>query len=86
MRKPPTIIVPECHASDCHHDGDQYTMVKCRNCDQWYCTDHIVMQEGAHQIKSVDPALHGVTYYLGLCLGCLGSERQQRPVNTTWIL
>ena len=81
----PVLIAPECHVSDCHHGGDQYTMVKCRCCEQWYCSDHVDMQETVRQVRTVDPVLHGLSYYVGLCLGCCGAIRQQHPTNSAWL-
>ena len=42
MRKTaPLFIAPECSAPGCHHNGDQYLMVKCRGCGHWFCEEHI---------------------------------------------
>jgi hypothetical protein len=82
----PLLIAPECHAADCQHAGDQYTMIKCRCCEQWYCSDHVDTQETVQLVKTVDRAFQGLSYYMGLCLGCRGEMRQQRPTNSHWLL
>ena len=84
-QRTPVLISPECHAAECHNSGDQYTMIKCRNCEQWYCSEHVDMQETALQVKTVDPVLHGLAYYVGLCLGCRGTMREQHPTNSAWL-
>lgn len=85
-RSKPVLIAPECHAPDCHYDGDQYTMIKCRSCEQWFCPDHIDAQETVQLIKTVDPTFQGISYYVGLCLGCRGTMRQQQPTTSRWLL
>ncbi len=85
-RSKPVLIAPECHAPDCHHAGDQYTMVKCRSCEQWFCSDHVDTEETVQLVKTVDRAFQGLSYYAGLCLACHGEIRQQKPTNSRWLL
>jgi hypothetical protein len=82
----PTLIAPECHAPDCHYDGDQYVMVKCRCCGHWFCPEHVDAEESVRLINTTEPAVEGLSYYLGLCLGCRGAMRQQHPTNSAWLL
>jgi hypothetical protein len=46
-RTAPLLIAPECSASGCHHNGDQYLMIKCRSCDRWFCEEHFEAAEGS---------------------------------------
>lgn len=87
MRKTaPAVIAPECHADGCHHDGDQYTMVKCRSCDHWFCTEHLDSQDTIRRVSMVETGLPGLTYYQGLCATCRGQHAQQRrPVDSSWL-
>ena len=94
MRKTaPLFIAPECSVSGCHHDGDQYLMIKCRACDHWFCEEHIEPAEtdgategsGSHSeritsvptVKLVDTGLSGLAYYLGYCRTCRARREQQ---------
>ena len=40
----------------------QYTMVKCRCCEQWYCSDRVDTQETVQLVKTVDRAFRGLSY------------------------
>ena len=66
----PMLITPECEASGCYVAGDQYTMVRCRDCGGWFCTDHIAAQEGVTLIHPVSRVIRGLAYYQGICLTC----------------
>src|SRR5262245_47967220 len=66
----PMVITPECGAPGCSVTGDQYTMVRCRLCDHWFCPDHIDAEEGVTLARPVRPALRGLAYYQGLCVLC----------------
>jgi hypothetical protein len=82
----PIFIAPECHAPGCHHDGDQYTMVKCRSCDHWFCTEHLDSQDTIRRISIVETGLPGLSYYLGLCTTCRGTQVQRRRrVDSSWL-
>ena len=85
-RSSSVLIAPECHASGCHHDGDQYTMIKCRQCQHWYCPEHVDMSETARLITLADPKLQNLSYYLGLCFSCRGALREQQPARSAWLL
>ena len=66
----PLLIVPGCHARGCDVAGDQYSMVLCRKCRQWFCAAHIDTHEGVHLLSADSPGLRGLAYYQGLCLRC----------------
>lgn len=87
MRKTaPAVIAPECHADGCHHDGDQYTMVKCRACDHWFCTEHLDSQDTIRRIAIMETGLPGLNYYLGLCATCRDQHApQRRRVDSSWL-
>lgn len=57
-----TLITPECEFLDCGVGGDQYTKVRCRGCQAWFCP--------------APSTLKGLANYEGLCLACL--QVQQR--------
>jgi hypothetical protein len=71
-----TLITPECEAPDCSVGGDQYTMVRCRGCQAWFCPEHIVAQEGVTLVRPAPSTLRGLAYYQGICRACL--EARQR--------
>ncbi len=75
----PTVIAPECHVQGCHYDGDQYTMVKCRSCDHWFCPEHLGSNETVRRVSMVDTGLPGLSYYLGLCAECRNKLSMKRP-------
>ena len=82
----PTVIAPECHVAGCHHTGDQFTMVKCRVCTQWYCAEHLGTQDTIRRSSIMDTGRKGLSYYLGLCASC--SEQlalKRRAVGSTWL-
>jgi hypothetical protein len=60
----------ECETSGCHVAGDQYTMVRCRGCGGWFCTDHIDAQESVTLIYLAPRALKDLAYYQGVCQTC----------------
>ena len=64
------LLTPECEAPGCHAAGDQYTMVRCRGCGGWFCTDHIDAQEGVTLVHPVPRVLKDLAYYQGICLAC----------------
>jgi hypothetical protein len=66
----PIVITPECHAHGCSISGDQYTMVRCRRCDAWFCPDHIDPAEGVRLITHHSAPLVGVAFYIGMCQTC----------------
>lgn len=66
----PTLVTPECGAPRCSEAGDQYTMIHCRSCHAWFCREHIASEEGARLLTTISPALHGLTYYQGICTAC----------------
>jgi hypothetical protein len=89
----PLLIAPECSAQGCHHDGDQFRMIKCRSCGHWFCEEHIVAAEGNQSqrvtrsptVKLVDTGLHGLAYYLGCCVACREQQPERRPVDSSWL-
>jgi hypothetical protein len=89
----PFLIAPECAASGCQHDGDQYTMIKCRSCGHWFCEEHIVTAAGSQSqrlariptVKLVDTGLQGLAYYLGCCTACRDAQPVRRPVDSSWL-
>ena len=87
MEKPgPVFIAPECHEPGCRRAGDQYTMVKCRMCDHWFCAEHLHTQDTIRRSSIMDIGIPGFAYYLGLCAGC--GEKQanrRRAVDSTWL-
>jgi hypothetical protein len=87
-RTTPMLIAPECHAAGCHHDGDQYLMVKCRACGHWFCPEHIASNNSQRDIILVDSGLRGLSYYLGRCVACQQSEQQapvRQRVDSSWL-
>ena len=80
------LIAPECYAPGCHHDGDQYTMIKCRECHRWYCPEHVDQQEAVRLITLAHPAPQSLSYYLGLCFACRGALRERQPTQSAWLL
>ena len=82
----PVFIAPECHVQGCHYDGDQYTMVKCRVCDHWFCPEHLGSNETVRRVSMVDTGLPGLSYYLGLCADCRQKlSQRRRPVDSSWL-
>jgi hypothetical protein len=71
----PVLITPECEAPGCHVSGDQYTMVRCRGCSAWFCSEHIAAEVPVTLIRPA-PRVLGLSYYQGICLACQ-QERQQ---------
>ena len=66
----PTLITPECGAPSCDVTGDQYTMVRCRECGAWFCPEHIASEEGVTLVRPRGRALSGLAYYQGICVSC----------------
>lgn len=66
----PLLITPECHAPGCGVTGDQYTMVRCRRCGAWFCSEHIAAAEGAILVRLGSSALSDLAYYQGICVPC----------------
>jgi hypothetical protein len=64
------VITPECRARGCSVSGDQYTMVRCRRCDAWFCPDHIDPAEGVRLVTHHCAPLVGVAFYIGTCQTC----------------
>jgi hypothetical protein len=91
----PLLIAPECSAPGCHHDGDQYMMIKCHSCDQWFCEEHYEMLEwngrqgqritAVPTVKLVKTGLDGLAYYLGSCMACREKRTGRRPVDSSWL-
>lgn len=65
-----TLIIPRCQAHGCSVAGDQYTMVRCRKCDGWYCSDHIAIHETVRLITVAAGPAKGLSYYVGICARC----------------
>lgn len=100
-RTAPALIAPECSASGCHHNGDQYLMIKCRSCDRWFCEEHFEAAEGSETgsesetrsqritnvptVKLVKTGLNDLTYYLGSCMACRAKQPTRRPVDSSWL-
>jgi hypothetical protein len=70
-----TLITPECEAHGCGVSGDQYTMIRCRECSAWFCSEHIAADAGVTLIRPA-PRVLGLAYYQGICLACQ-QERQR---------
>jgi hypothetical protein len=66
----PLLILPGCHARGCEAAGDQYSMVLCRKCHEWFCAEHIDTHVGVELRSADSPRLRGLSYYQGLCLHC----------------
>jgi hypothetical protein len=77
----PVLIVPECHARGCHHDGDHFIMVKCGSCGHWFCPEHLESREGRRDVSLVDSGLRGLSYYLGRCADC----QRRHPHEDAWL-
>jgi len=94
-RTAPLLIAPECSAPGCHHNADQYLMIKCRSCDRWFCEEHFEAAEdndnprqritGAPTVKLVKTGLNDLTYYLGSCVACRAKKAGRRPVDSSWL-
>jgi hypothetical protein len=70
-----TLITPECEAPGCRVSGDQYTMIRCRACSAWFCSEHIAAEAGVMLVRPA-PRILSLSYYEGMCLACQ-KERQQ---------
>ncbi len=84
----PFLIAPECYAPGCHHDGDQYTMVKCRSCGHWFCGEHLSSDASAdsrRDVALVESGLRGLSFYLGLCATCRHLPPERHPVDSSWL-
>jgi hypothetical protein len=77
----PTVITPECHARGCSVSGDQYTMVRCRRCDAWFCPDHIDPAEGVRLVTHHRAPLVGLTVYIGICRTCRTCQHQRHALT-----
>ena len=66
----PTMIAPECAAAGCSHEGDQYTMARCRHCQRWFCAEHLAQDRPVDLVRALSPSLGGLSYYVGVCEGC----------------
>lgn len=74
----PTLITPDCNAHGCGVAGDQYTMVRCRDCGAWFCGDHIAAEEGVTLERPAGRALSGLAYYQGTCVACRQTHQRTR--------
>ena len=74
----PVLITPECAARACGVAGDQYTMVRCRGCEAWFCAEHIAAEEGVTLVRTVSRALNGLAYYQGICVPCQQARQRTR--------
>lgn len=82
----PMLIAPECHAPGCHHDGDQYSMVKCSTCGHWFCPEHIEMNdEHGRRVTLVESGLRGLSYYLGRCADCRERFTPRKRTDSAWL-
>ena len=82
----PLLIAPECYAPGCHHDGDQYSMVKCSSCGHWFCAEHIeTNDENRGRVALVESGLRGLAYYEGRCPTCREQIPERHPVDSTWL-
>lgn len=87
------LISPECSAPACHHDGDHYTMIKCRSCGRWFCEEHIETAQEQRSlrltqvptVKLVEIGAHGLAYYLGYCSACRETAAARHGVDSTWL-
>jgi hypothetical protein len=70
-----TLITPECEAPGCSVSGDQYTMIRCRKCSAWFCSEHIDADAGVTLVRPA-PRILTLAYYEGICSVCK-QERQQ---------
>lgn len=84
-RSEPIVIAPECYAPGCHHDGDQYTMVKCRTCGHWFCAEHLETDGDGRSVTLVDTGLTGLAYYVGQCAECREKPPVRHPVDSSWL-
>ena len=64
------LLTPECEAPGCHVAGDQFTMVRCRDCARWFCPQHVDAQVGVTLVRLGPRVLRGLGYYEGICLAC----------------
>jgi hypothetical protein len=82
----PVFIAPECHVPGCRQAGDQFTMVKCRYCDHWFCAEHLNSRDTIRRSSIVETGLRGLSYYIGVCADCSEKQAQKRrPVGSTWL-
>jgi hypothetical protein len=65
-----TLMTPECGTPGCNVAGDQYTMVHCRECKEWFCPDHIAAEEGVKLVCPSPRSLLSLRYYEGSCVPC----------------
>lgn len=68
--KAPLLITPECGTQGCSVTGDQYTMVRCRGCNRWYCADHTATEDLVEVKHTHDANTGDITFYQGLCRSC----------------
>ena len=73
-----TLITPECEAPGCSVSGDQYTMVRCRGCGAWFCSEHIAAEEGVTLVRPARRVLRNLAYYEGICLAC---QQERQPTH-----
>jgi hypothetical protein len=76
-----TLITPECDAPGCGVAGDQYTMIHCRVCGEWFCPEHIAADEGVTLVRPTSRPLSGLAYYQGSCVPC--QQARQRSLQRT---
>lgn len=72
------LITPECGSAGCNVTGDQYTMVRCRACGHWVCTEHTAAEEHVELRKAGNLEGASVAYYQGLCRACYSTRAQLR--------
>ncbi|MGO8948543.1 MAG: hypothetical protein ACLQUY_12960 [Ktedonobacterales bacterium] len=64
------LLTQECESPGCNVAGDQFTMVRCRDCGGWFCPQHVDAKEGVTLIHVAPRVLRGLGYYQGICTAC----------------
>jgi hypothetical protein len=65
-----TLITPECNGPGGHITGNQYTMVRGRQCSGWFCSLHIAAQQEATLVHPAPRVQSDLAYYQGICVAC----------------
>jgi hypothetical protein len=72
-----TLITPECETPGCRVAGDQHTMIRCRKCSAWFCSEHIAADSEVTLLRPA-PWILNLAYYEGICSACQQVRQQTR--------
>ncbi len=83
--RPLTVIMPECAQRGCTHEGSRYMMVCCRQCNSWFCPDHLASGEPVIPVRMVRPGFEGMSFYTGLCANCAQTPADPQFRAEAWL-